>query len=108
MKTAKETFLPKNIVLRRRKNGIFAAIKDENGIEKFGLVENDWIFWYLTAMKNNKEIELFTKGNQFASNGFDPEGKVGPDQVCYGESKDFKKRTITTYLDNPAYFFFAQ
>ena len=101
-------FKPKQIILRKHAPGLFAQIKSEDGVMKSGVVENDWILWYLTAMREGRSIELITNDTKFASPGFDTTGQSGPNQVCYGESADFKKRKITTYLDNPLHFYFAQ
>ena len=105
---AKIEFLPKQIILRKRAAGLFVVIKSEDGTEKFGTVDNDWVFWYLTAMRDSRIIEVLANENRFYSNGFDPENKIGPNQVCYGESEAFKKRTMTTAFDNSDDFYFAQ
>ena len=101
-------FKPKQIILRKHVPGIFAQIKSEEGILKSGVVENDWIFWYLAAMREGRAIELITNGSKFASPGFDTTGQSGPNEVCYAECAEYRKRRITTYLDNPLHFYFAQ
>ena len=96
------------MTMRKTATGIFVTIKSADGVEKSGVVDNDWIFWYLSAMRENREIELLVKDNTFSSNGFDPDNRVGPDQVCYGECPRFTSRLTRTYLDNPANFYFAR
>ena len=101
-------FKPKQIILRKHVPGLLVQIKGEDGIMKTGVVENDWIFWYLTAMREGRSIELITNGTKFASPGFDTTGQSGPNEVCYGECAEYNRRKITTYLDNPLHFYFAQ
>ena len=100
-------FLPKQIVLRKRAMGIFAVIQSEDGIKKTGSVNTNWIYWYLNAMRQNRSIKLLANETQFDSKDFDPKNEMGPIQAGYGESAEFTQRTITTYLDNAANFYFA-
>ena len=100
-------FLPKQIVLRKRAMGIFAVIQSEDGIKKTGTVNANWIYWYLNAMRRNRSIKLLINETDFQETDFDPENQMGPNQAGYGESAEFTQRTITTYLDNSANFYFA-
>ena len=86
------TFEPKQIILRKRAAGLFVIIKSEDGVEKYGTVDNDWVFWYLAAMRHSRTIEIVANDEEFVNYGFDPENNVGPNQLGYGESHDYLER----------------
>ena len=102
-----EIFQPKMISIRRLNKTLVSTIKCISGQVRFGFVSQDWVFWFLTEMRDSNVIGLIVRNNRF-SNGFTiNEGNYGPISGNYANHPNYKLRCIKTYLDDETNFFFA-
>ena len=102
-----EVFEPKLISIRRLNKSLVTTIKSTCGRVRFGFASQDWIFWYLTQMRNKSIIHLMVQNEKF-SNGYTVnQGNFGPSCTNFAQHPTYTARCIRTYLDNEKNFFFA-
>ena len=102
-----EVFQPTLISLRRINKSLSSTIKSSCGSVRFGFVSQDWVFWFLTQMRENSIVHLIVNKGKFSNGYAVNQGNFGPSCVNFSQHPNYARRCIGTYLDNEKNFFFA-